>query len=50
MMRQTIKKKYFFVLFLFICGFSSSAQKSKIQYIDTKIDVDGVFNEPVWQQ
>lgn len=42
--------KNLFLLLLLVNVFNVSAQEPTIQYIDTKIDVDGVFNESVWQQ
>ena len=45
-----INMKYlsrFLILFSILCA---SAQESSIPYIDTAIDIDGVFSEPVWEQ
>ena len=42
--------KNIFLLLLLVNVFNISGQDSTIQYIDTKINVDGVFNEPIWQQ
>ncbi|WP_296383185.1 DUF5916 domain-containing protein [Winogradskyella sp.] len=42
--------KQFFILLIIICGFNLYAQESTIKYIDTKIEVDGEFSEPIWQQ
>ncbi|WP_430408458.1 DUF5916 domain-containing protein [Kordia sp.] len=41
----------YILAFLCLCGFMKSfSQKATIHYIDTKITVDGQFNEAVWQQ
>lgn len=42
--------KHFLSLLLLFIGFCTSAQESNIPYIDTKINVDGTFLEPVWEQ
>jgi len=42
--------KYYFSIIMSFFILNISAQKSLIQYIDTKIKVDGKFEEAVWQQ
>jgi hypothetical protein len=39
-----------FRLLVLCITISISAQEPSISYVDTAIDIDGVFNEPVWEQ
>ena len=48
--QKMINRKHLFSLLLLFVWCSASAQESTIPYIETKIDVDGAFLEPVWEQ
>jgi len=49
-MEKTNKMRYI-ILFLFVSVSSTvSSQISTIKYVDTKITIDGQFDEPIWSQ
>lgn len=42
--------KYLFLIIVLFFMLNISGQESSIQFIDTKISIDGEFDEPIWQQ
>lgn len=42
--------KYFLVVFILICGINMSAQEPTIQFVETKVEIDGQLDESVWQE
>ena len=47
---QIINMKCFLAVFLLICGIKTYAQEPTIQFIETKVEIDGQLDESVWQQ